>query len=442
MEGGLAVMRLVLAAAMVLCVTTAWAQPRRTPPRAAEPDMSAMLRDAQNYTVKVRSTVIWPLGADRFGTGQGTGFFIDKGRGWILTNAHVAQSSPATVEVAFGDAESVWLPVERIYVDNHLDVAVLRLPPDKVPTTATQARLGCTQKVVQGSPVVAYGHPRELNFTATRGIVSSIRTLGNQEYVQLDASLNPGNSGGALLSVDAGQVIGISTATSGGGLGFAVPMRHVCPIIDSLKNGLDPTLPNLPVYWLRSATSETLTVARAFPNAPADYPLKGGDVVLGLAGGPRFEGVPDLMTALRGRQKSVRLAVRRNGVETEIDAPVIASQSPLMKEAVVVSGMLIDEQDMADAEASSMPALQIIHIKRGEAAELAGLRVGDMIDDVNGRRFDTVRDLHAWLSARPDGESVKLLVRRRAFSASRRTSADYLRLEVALDDVTLLQARR
>ena len=164
--------------------------------------------------------------------------------------------------------------------------------------------------------------------------------------------------------------------------------------------------------------------------------------VLGLAGGARFEGVPDLLTALRGRQDSVRLAVRRHGADVEIDTPITPSKSPLLKEAVVASGMLIEQQDMADAEASTMPMLQITHIKRGEAAELAGLRVGDMIDDVNGRRFDTVRDLHAWLSAQPEGEAVKLLIRRRAFSATRRTSGDYLRLEVALDDVTLLQARR
>jgi serine protease DegQ len=442
MEGGLAAMRLVLAAVMALCVTTVWAQPRRAPQRAAEPDMSALLRDAQNYTVKVRSTVIWPLGTDRFGTGQGTGFFIDRSRGWIITNAHVAQSSPATVEVAFGDSESVWLPVERIYVDNHLDIAVLRLPPEKAPPTATQAKLGCNHKVGQGAAVVAYGHPRELNFTATRGIVSSIRTLGNQEYVQMDASLNPGNSGGALLSLDVGEVIGVATATAGGGLGFAVPVKHVCPIIDALKMGLDPTLPTLPVYWLRNATSETLTVARAFPNAPADYPLKGGEVILGIAGGARFEGLPDLLAALRGRQNSVRLVVRRDGAEVEIDAPIMPSRSPLSREAMTFSGMLIEEQDIADAEASTMPTLQIVHIKRGEAAELAGLRVGDMIDDVNGRRFETVRDFHAWLSARPEGESVKLLIRRRAFSSTRRTTADYLRLEVALDNVTLLQARR
>lgn len=443
LECGVRVIRLALAAAIALCATTAWAQPRRAPPRPAEPDMSAMLRDAQNYTVKVRSTVIWPIGSDRFGTGQGTGFFIDKSRGWILTNAHVAQSSPAVVEVAFGDAETVWLPVERIYVDNHLDIAVLRLPQENVPPTATEAKLGCDQKVDQGSAVVAYGHPRELNFTATRGIVSSIRTLGNQEYVQMDASLNPGNSGGALLSVGAGKVIGISTASVlGAGLGLAIPVRHACPIVAALKIGGDPTVPTLPVYWLRSGNSETLTVARTFPNAPANFSLKGGDVVLGVAGGARTDSLPDLLSALRGRKNSVRFAVRRNGSEIEVDVPITPSRPPLSREAVVFSGMLIAERDMADAEASTMPLLEIEHVKRGEGAERAGLRAGDLLDDVDGRRFDSVRDLHAWLSGRTEGESVKILVRREAFASTRRIGAEYLRLEIVLRDETLLQARR
>ncbi len=437
------VTRFALAAALTLCATTAWAQPRRPVSRAATPDMSVMLRDAQNYTVKVRATVTWPLAGDRFGTGQGTGFFIDKRRGWILTNAHVAQSSPATVEIAFGDTETIWAPVERIYVDNHLDIAVLRLSPDKAPATTTEAPLGCDLKVDQGAAVVAYGHPRDLAFTATRGIVSSVRTLGNQEYVQMDASLNPGNSGGALLSVDAGEVIGVSTGSvPGAGLGLAVPIRHVCPIIAALRNEADPTVPTLPVYWLRNGNSETLTVARSFPNAPANFTLKGGDVVLGVAGGPRLAGLADLPTALRGRRDSVRLVVRRDGAETEVDVPITPSRPPLSREAITLSGMLIAERDVLDAESSDMPMLQVEHVKTGEGAERAGFRLGDMLEDVEGRRFDSVRALHAWLAGRPADENLKLLVRRRAPFSTRRTSADYLRLEVALKEPTLLQARR
>lgn len=431
--------RIVLSIAFALCATTAVAQPRRAPD--AEPDMGAMLRAAQQYTVKVRATIAWPLGSDRFGTGQGTGFVIDKQRGWILTNAHVAQSSPGVVDISFGEDEANWIPVERVYVDNHLDVAVLRVAPDKLPAALAPAKLGCTLTVRQGAAVVAYGHPRELNFTATRGIVSSVRTLGFQEYVQIDASLNPGNSGGPLLDIDAGQVIGISTAASGAGLNFAIPMRHVCPILAMLRNDADPTVPTLPVYWLKNGNVESLTVARTFPNAPADYPLKSGDEVLGVAGGETFAGLPDLFSGLRGKRQSVSLSVRRNGAVTTVAAPLTPVEAPLAREAVAFSGMLVAERSWADAEASVLPGLQIEYVKQGEAAERAGFRTWDMVEDVAGRRFDSLHELHAWLRDRPAGESVKVLVRRRVTSASRRIGAEYMRFDITPQNLTLLEAR-
>jgi len=166
--------------------------------------------------------------------------------------------SPSTVEIALGESETEWLPVQRIYVDNHLDIAVLKVATDKLPADAMAAKLGCTQTVKQGATVVAYGHPISLNFTATRGIVSSVRTLNSHEFVQMDANINPGNSGGPLLAADVAEVIGVNTANISGapGLGLALAIRHVCPVLDLLAKGADPSLPGLPVYWLSAARSK------------------------------------------------------------------------------------------------------------------------------------------------------------------------------------------
>ena len=100
-----------------------------TSPAAAQssPDLGAMLEQAQRFTVKVRGTALWPFAPEQMGTGLGTGFIIDRDKGWILTNAHVAKRSPSTVEIALGESETEWLPVQRIYVDNHLDIAVLKV---------------------------------------------------------------------------------------------------------------------------------------------------------------------------------------------------------------------------------------------------------------------------------------------------------------------------
>jgi S1-C subfamily serine protease len=316
----------------------------------------------------------------------------------------------------------------------------LKLAPEKAPANMKQAKLGCNRKVEQGASVVAYGHPIDLNFTATRGIVSSIRTLGSQEFIQMDASLNPGNSGGALLAVvDQAEVIGVSTASVGSGLGFAVPIQHVCPILDLLRAGKDPTVPTLPVYWLKAGNAETLSVARLYPNAAADFPLQSGDEAIGIAGGPRFTDLPQLFTALRGRTGDVGLIVRRAGAEKEITAPISRAEPRIARQALAVSGMLIDDDRRIDAEPSVLPQLHFDFMKPGETAERAGLRVGDAFAEIGGQSISTVAELNAWLKTRPAGEVTKVLVRRRTPTATG-INTEYIRLELKIENATLLSA--
>ncbi len=415
----------------------------------AGPDMGSMLRDAHKYTVKVRSTVAWPFVPEQFGTSQGTGFLIDKERGWIITNAHVAKRSPATVEITIGDSESDWIPVTKVYVDNHLDIAVLKVATDRLPEGTVAAKLGCDQEVKQGSAVVAYGHPISLNFTATRGIVSSIRTLGYQEFVQMDASINPGNSGGPLLALDAGQVIGVNTANFPGapGLGLATSIRHVCPIVEQLVKNLDPTVPTLPVYWMKQGRAETLTVAMPFPNVPfanaagmTDQGLKSGDVVMSLKGGPKLAALPDLYTALRGQKQSVNLVVQRDGKEVDVRVPMADTPAVLAREAVTLGGLLITERQFLDTEPTVLPPLRVEFVKQGEASARAGFVPGDQIESIGGQRFARVGELHDWLKGRPANEKIRVVVRRSVFSNERRITAEYHRFDVDARDVTLLKA--
>jgi S1-C subfamily serine protease len=242
-----------------------------------------MLGQAQRFTVKVRGTVVWPFAPEQAGTGSGTGFIIDREKGWIH-RAHVVNRSPSTVEIAVGDTETDWIPADRVYVDNHLDIAVVKVMANTLPDDAMAAKLGCTQTVKQGETIVAYGHPINLNFTATRGIVSNVRTLGSQEFVQMDANINPGNSGGPLLAVGTAEVIGINTLNIAGasGLGLAVAIRHVCPIVDLLTG--ESEFASIPVYWLKQGRIETLKVAASFPE-PGEQRcggLKASDIVQAL----------------------------------------------------------------------------------------------------------------------------------------------------------------
>jgi S1-C subfamily serine protease len=419
-----------------------------TSPAAAQssPDLGAMLEQAQRFTVKVRGTALWPFAPEQMGTGLGTGFIIDRDKGWILTNAHVAKRSPSTVEIALGESETEWLPVQRIYVDNHLDIAVLKVATDKLPADAMAAKLGCTQTVKQGATVVAYGHPISLNFTATRGIVSSVRTLNSHEFVQMDANINPGNSGGPLLAADVAEVIGVNTANISGapGLGLALAIRHVCPVLDLLAKGADPSLPGLPVYWLKRGQVETLTVAAAFPRSSADKSgtedgLKPGDIVQGIVGGPKLASLPELNTALRGRQGQVTLEVVRDGKGQTVNVSLIPALAPLKRQGLTFSGLLVTERINLDTADSNLPPLRIEFIKNGEAAARVGLRPGDQLDCVGGQRFTTGAALNDWLKGRPPAERVPVLVRRFS-NADTRVTAEYHRFEIQPTDLHLLKA--
>jgi serine protease Do len=408
------------------------------------PDLGAMLGQAQRFTVKVRGTVVWPLAPEQAGTGLGTGFIIDKDKGWILTNAHVAKKSPSTVEIAVGDAENEWIPVERIFVDNHLDLAVLKVAKDKLPEDAVAAKLGCKHIVKQGATVVAYGHPISLSFTATRGIVSSVRTMGAQEYVQMDANINPGNSGGPLIAAETSEVIGINTLNIPGapGLGLAIAIRHVCPIVDLLAAGIEPSVPTLPVYWLKVGRIETLTVAAPFPKPAGvvqDGQLKAGDVVQAIAGGPKLASVPDLFMALRGKTDRVTLTVLRDGKVQDIDVALQSGKPPLKRQALIMSGLLVSDRQFLDLADSVLPPLRIEFIKPGEPAARVGFQAGDMLDQVGGQRFVTVAALHDWLKTRAANEKLSVLVRR-GTGFDPRVVAEYHRFDMQVGELRVLSA--
>jgi S1-C subfamily serine protease len=136
-------------------------------PDAPSPDGEAVFHQAERYTVRVRTSIKLPFDTDEQGTFSGAGFVIDRSRGWVLTNAHVAGRSPSSMQVAFKDRE--YRPAIKLYVDPLLDLAVLALNPADIPPGTTAATLDCQDAPAVGHPVGAYGHPWGLPFTGTRG---------------------------------------------------------------------------------------------------------------------------------------------------------------------------------------------------------------------------------------------------------------------------------
>ncbi|MGF1535033.1 MAG: S1C family serine protease [Elainellaceae cyanobacterium] len=165
---------------------------------------------------------------------SGSGMFI-RSDGLIVTNAHVVgDSSEAKIVLQHGQD----LLGQVIYRNPNLDVALVRVDQGTYPTVV----LGDSDRLRPGEWAIAIGSPMGLSNTVTVGIISAINRQGKDlqlverpgPFIQTDAAINPGSSGGPLLNA-AGEVIGINTAVLEGtqGLGFAVPINAVRPILES-----------------------------------------------------------------------------------------------------------------------------------------------------------------------------------------------------------------
>ena len=154
--------------------------------------------DASKYSVRIKSTVQYAFAEEDAGTSNGAGFLVDKQRGWVLTNAHVSGYGTGDLEVSFKGFD--YFEAAPVYVDPELDFAVVKVDAENIPKDAKEARLDCGDRSLNGLAVAAYGHPHNLSYSASRGIISQVRYYDGLDWVQTDAAINPGNSGGPLLS--------------------------------------------------------------------------------------------------------------------------------------------------------------------------------------------------------------------------------------------------
>lgn len=179
--------------------------------------------------------------------GVGSGFIVTE-NGYIVTNQHVVTNNPSKITVSLKDGRS--LEASVVWSDENLDLAVIKIDANNLPV----AILGDSDHLSVGEMAIAIGNPLGLTFerTVTSGIVSGLnRSIAisqsniAEDLIQTDASINSGNSGGPLLDNE-GTVIGINTAKvdSGEGMGFAIPINIVKPIVEQIiQNGkFTPTL--------------------------------------------------------------------------------------------------------------------------------------------------------------------------------------------------------
>jgi len=384
---------------------------------AAETTAEEAFRRARGWTVQIRTSVHQAFAEDEQGSFMGAGLVVDAARGWVLTNAHVASHSYSQIALAFEDGHA--LPAERVYVDPYLDLAIVAYDPRRLGHRPAEPALECTTIPAVGHLVGAFGHPWGFRFTGTRGIASAVTSRLGPEMLQTDAPINEGNSGGPLISLESGRVVGVNSATmrksDAEGLSFAVPARFACTILELLQAGRDPSPPAPLVDFAVSADEEqTLLVARSrLPKDAID--LRTGDELL-TAGTPAqpLATETELVDALRGHLDNVTLTVRRNGAVTVVKGRWPAEPLLTRREGLWLSGALFaDAASFTAGQIAGAPALMVHHVEPGSEAEAVGLQKDDLVVSAGEQGVDSLATLEgAARRAAAAGRPLELMLLR------------------------------
>jgi serine protease Do len=358
--------------------------------------------------------------------GQGSGFIVSPD-GYILTNAHVVDGAKE-VTVKLTDRREFRARV--IGADRQSDVAVIKIDAKDLPSV----QLGGGAKVQVGEWAVAIGSPFGFENTVTAGIVSAVgRSLPGDGYVpfiQTDAAVNPGNSGGPLFNL-AGEVIGINSQIYSGtggyqGLSFAIPIDVALDVKDQLVSHGKVTRARLgvTVQEVNAGLAASFgldkphgaLVAEVAPDGPAARAgIETGDIILRFGGKDvdRSTDLPLLVAGTRPGTK-VGMEVWRKGASRELsatlgerkDEKVAANdpQAPAGKLGLAVRPLTPDERKQLDGQDG------LVVEATGGPAEKAGIQPGDLLIALNGTPVGSVENLRS-LAAK-SGKRVALLIQR------------------------------
>ena len=370
--------------------------------------------------------------------GLGSGVIISND-GYILTNNHVVEQS-ARIQVELSDRRV--LDAKLIGADEPSDLAVIKIEATSLPVVA----IGDSTAMRVGDLVLAVGNPLGVGQTVTMGIVSAkgrATGLGDgsyEDFLQTDAPINQGNSGGALVNTN-GELVGINSqilSPSGGniGIGFAVPSNMAKNVMEQLiSNGrvhrgrLGVTVQGITgdlATGLGLDKAEGALVSDVTPGgAAAKAGLKRGDVILGYQG----RAVVDT-NAFRNEiaatkpGSTITLQVLREGKSSEMKATLEemaatkeaanrtegAGRSGSGKFGMSIEPLTPQIADQLELD-RSVEGVVISDLDPSGAAASAGLREGDVIQQINGRTVRSIEQVKAGLEAAADKPVVLLVTR-------------------------------
>nr|WP_321510624.1 Do family serine endopeptidase [uncultured Celeribacter sp.] len=374
----------------------------------------------------------------------GSGFVISED-GYIVTNNHVIEGADE-IEIEFFEGFS--LPAKLVGTDPKTDIAVLKVESDE---PLKYVPFGDSDAARVGDWVVAMGNPLGQGFSVSAGIVSQRgRALSGayDDYIQTDAAINRGNSGGPLFNMD-GQVIGVNTAIlspNGGsiGIGFSMASNVVSKVVDQLKEfgetrrgwlGVriqDVTDDVAEAMGLDEAKGALVTDVPEGPSKEAG--IESGDVILSFDGTEvtdtrelvRTVGETEVGKAVRvtvfrdGKTKTLMVTLGRREEAENVAFPEDGENAaPQAPQSQQLMGLTLQPLDDALREQLGVTAgtdgLAVVDVDETSEAYTKGLRAGDVVTEAGQQKVATVADLEARIGeAREAGRKTVLLLVRRA----------------------------
>ncbi|MFM2590863.1 DegQ family serine endoprotease [Vibrio sp. TBV020] len=366
--------------------------------------------------------------------GLGSGVIIDAKKGHIVTNYHVINGAEK-IRVKLHDGREY--SAELVGGDQMSDVALLKLEKAK---NLTEIKIADSDKLRVGDFTVAIGNPFGLGQTVTSGIVSALGRSGLnlenfENFIQTDAAINSGNSGGALVNLN-GELIGINTAIlgpNGGnvGIGFAIPSNMMTNLTDQIlefgevKRGMLGVQGGEITSELAEAlgyeSSKGAFVSQVVPDSAADKAgLEAGDVIVSV-NGKAINSFSELRAkvATLGAGKKVTLGIIRDGKEKSYDV-TLGEQADVKTTADKLHEGLSGAQLTNTNAADKVQGVKVSSIEAGSSAEAYQLQKGDIIIGVNRQRVKNLADFRKIvekqsgvlaLNIQRDDRSIYLVIR-------------------------------
>ncbi|MCS5595670.1 MAG: Do family serine endopeptidase [Alphaproteobacteria bacterium] len=371
----------------------------------------------------------------------GSGVIVEKD-GLVVSNAHVINGADE-ITVVLNDGRE--FPAKVLLSDKNADIALLKIKPDK--DGLPYAKLEASENMEVGDLVLAIGNPFGVGQTVTSGIVSALArsSLNINDFnffIQTDAAINPGNSGGPLVSMRGG-VVGINTAIysrDGGslGIGFSVPSEMVMAIISAHKNNQVSESGHIKRPWMGLAAQDVTAgiaeglgldrpsgalITEIHDASPARAAgLERGDLVVAV-NGKKIRDASELRfrIATTPIDDHVRMTVSRKGKEKEIKFKSIAPPEIPTRDTVTIdnngyfAGFSFSNINPALREelGNDIPEKGVVISAIGKNAQASRfIRIGDVVEEINGIKIETPKDVLKGLKTNFKGYRLAMTLNR------------------------------